>query len=303
MKLRELSSLRILSSHENIVQLHELIREDDSLLYFVFEYLPNGDLYSLMNQVRNDLLRGIQNTRLSIPRIQNMMRQILIGLHHIHSLGFSHRDIKPENILIDGDVCKIADFGLARQIGQCPNEGSLTEYISTRWYRSPEILLRDSNYSTPVDIFAVGCVMAEMMTLRPLFQGKNEVEQISLIFQMLGTPSQNHWPKGMSLIQNLNLAVLFHSSTPSSHEQRIRENLEISIPNASPESLDIIQKMIELDPSRRFSAKELLHEPFFSINPISVRHTVSKSLQPRYKTEHEGFPRFSPKSAATDAIW
>jgi MAK-like kinase len=300
--LRELSSLRVLSSHENIVQLYELIREDDSLLYFVFEYLPNGDLYNLMNQVRNDLHRGIQNTRLSIPRIQNMMRQILIGLHHIHCLGFTHRDIKPENILLDGDVCKIADFGLARQIGQFPNEGSLTEYISTRWYRSPEILLRDSNYSSPIDIFAVGCVMAEMMTLRPLFPGKNEVEQISLIFQMLGTPNQYHWPNGVSLLQNLNLALILPSTTSSFHEQRVRENLEINIPNASPESLDAIQKMIELDPSRRFTAKEILHEPFFSINPRSVRHTVSKSLQPIYKTEHEGFPRFSPRSAATGAI-
>ena len=92
----------------------------------------------------------------------------------MHAQGYMHRDIKPDNMLIAGEDCKLADFGLCREISNFG--GPLTEYVSTRWYRSPEILLKVPNYGPPSDIFAVGCVMAELFLMRPLFPGANEID-------------------------------------------------------------------------------------------------------------------------------
>lgn len=116
------------------------------------------------------------------------MYQILQGLNFMHKHGFFHRDIKPENLLCNGpELIKIADFGLAREIRSRP---PYTDYVSTRWYRAPEVLLRSTNYSSPVDIWAVGCIMAELYTLQPLFPGRSEVDQIFRICSILGTPDK-----------------------------------------------------------------------------------------------------------------
>ena len=291
--------------HANIVQLEELIREDDSSLYFVFEYMQDGDLYDLMKQVSRDRSQGIPNSSLDFHRIKRIAKQVLSALDHIHSFGYSHRDIKPENILLDGNTCKIADFGLSRQMKKSPYEASLTEYISTRWYRSPEILLRDSNYSTPIDIFAFGCVMAEMVTLKPLFPGKNEIDQIHKIVQILGAPSLSHWPNGMKLIQELNIGSLlpiisFHADDPFITRQNVRKNLEFAIPSAPPEFISITHQMLHLDPRNRPTAGEILNAGFFSQPPS--RETFSIQSNARISATKEQFDvrhRFSPQSTAT----
>ena len=97
----------------------------------------------------------------------------MVGLAYMHKHGFFHRDLKPENLLVKGDSVKIADFGLAREIRSRP---PFTDYVSTRWYRAPEILLRSTNYNSPVDMFACGAIMAELYLLRPLFPGNNETD-------------------------------------------------------------------------------------------------------------------------------
>ena len=130
--LREVQSLRVLS-HPNLASLNEVIREKDGSLYFVFEYMEGGSLYEVMKRCIGDGKQ--QPQRLSHLVIQSYLRQILDGLSYIHSRQFVHRDIKPENILVHGNMSqiKIADFGLARQVGQVSSP--LTYYISTRWYR------------------------------------------------------------------------------------------------------------------------------------------------------------------------
>ncbi|GAA6111904.1 serine/threonine-protein kinase ICK-like isoform X1 [Tachysurus ichikawai] len=116
------------------------------------------------------------------------MYQILQGLAFIHKHGFFHRDMKPENLLCMGpDLVKIADFGLAREIRSCP---PYTGYVSTRWYRAPEVLLNSTRYSSPIDQWAVGCIMAELYKLRPLFPGSSEIDTIFKICHVLGTPKQ-----------------------------------------------------------------------------------------------------------------
>ncbi|PWA25849.1 hypothetical protein CCH79_00001575, partial [Gambusia affinis] len=176
MNLREVKSLKKLN-HANVIKLKEVIRENDHL-YFIFEYMKEN-LYQLMKD----------RTRL-FPEsaVRNIMFQILQGLAFIHKHGFFHRDMKPENLLCMGpELVKIGDFGLAREIRSRP---PYTDYVSTRWYRAPEVLLRSTSYNSPIDQWAVGCIMAELYTLRPLFPGSSEVDTIFKICQVLGTPKK-----------------------------------------------------------------------------------------------------------------
>lgn len=114
--------------------------------------------------------------------------KIFQGLAFMHRHGFFHRDMKPENLLCSGpELVKIADFGLARETRSRP---PYTDYVSTRWYRAPEVLLHSINYNTPIDLWAVGCIMAELYTFRPLFPGTSEIDQIFKICSVLGTPEK-----------------------------------------------------------------------------------------------------------------
>ena len=140
-KLREVRALKKLS-HPYIVKLKEVIRENDEL-FFVFEYMEQN-VYQLIKD-RTKLL--------SESRIRGLMYQVLVGLAFMHKHGYFHRDMKPENLLVTGDVCKLADFGLARDIRSKP---PYTDYVSTRWYRAPEVLLRSISYNSPIDVWA-GC--------------------------------------------------------------------------------------------------------------------------------------------------
>lgn len=122
------------------------------------------------------------------PVIRSILYQIFQGLNYMHKHGFFHRDIKPENLLCNGpELVKIADFGLARELRSRP---PYTDYVSTRWYRAPEVLLRSTNYSSPIDLWAVGCIVSELYTLQPLFPGRSEIDQIFRICSVLGTPDK-----------------------------------------------------------------------------------------------------------------
>jgi len=157
MQLREIRSLKRLN-HSNIVKLKEVIRESN-LLYFVFEYLDQN-----VYQLTKDRTKYLPEAK-----IRNIMFQIFQGLAHMHKFGYFHRDMKPENLLITNDgIVKLADFGLAREIRSRP---PFTDYVSTRWYRAPEVLLRSLNYNSPIDVWACGAIMAELYTFRPLFSG------------------------------------------------------------------------------------------------------------------------------------
>lgn len=132
------------------------------------------------------------------------MFQCLSAVDYVHRYGFAHRDLKPENFLVkqlgsndelrQDVLIKLADFGLAREMRN--NKNPLTEYISTRWYRAPELLLMSGNYTQSIDIFALGCIMAEMYLSRPLFPSHTESGQLMTIMSVLGTPSIQDWPEG-----------------------------------------------------------------------------------------------------------
>lgn len=146
--LREVKSLRKLN-HQNIIKLKEALRENDEL-FLIFEY-ADKNVFKMYEAVKN------QGSRLPESTIKRLVYETCSGLAYMHKHGFFHRDMKPENLLLNSkDVLKIADFGLAREVRSQP---PYTDYVSTRWYRAPEILLRSTSYNSAVDIFAVGCIM------------------------------------------------------------------------------------------------------------------------------------------------
>jgi len=247
-QMKEIKSLRIMK-HENVVQLHQFFRLEEHL-YMVFELL-NGSLYKTMKE---------HDGPFSEPEIRYIISQVLKGLAYVHKCGFFHRDMKPENLLWGGDLLKIADFGLAREIRSRP---PYTEYISTRWYRAPEIVLRHEFYNSPVDIWAVGAIMAELYTLKPLFQGSSETDQLFKICSVLGTPNQNNWPDGAILAGRLNIRLPQFVSTP----------LASILPSASPEAIDLLSSILQYDPSLRPSASKALKHPFFSGPMQPIRKT------------------------------
>lgn len=244
MNLREVKSLKKLN-HANVIKLKEVIRENDHL-YFVFEYMKEN-LYQLMKD-RNKLFPE--------SVIRNIMYQILQGLAFIHKHGFFHRDMKPENLLCMGpELVKIADFGLARELRSQP---PYTDYVSTRWYRAPEVLLRSSVYSSPIDIWAVGSIMAELYTLRPLFPGTSEVDEIFKICQVLGTPKKSDWPEGYQLAAAMNFRF----------PQCVPINLKTLIPNASNEAIQFMEDMLKWDPKKRPTASQALKYPYFQVGQV-----------------------------------
>ncbi|CAB4057169.1 ICK [Lepeophtheirus salmonis] len=249
MNLREVKSLKKLS-HNNVVKLKEVIRENDTL-YFVFEYMKEN-LYQLMKERydHGDKIFPEYN-------IRNMIYQVLQGLAFMHKHGYFHRDMKPENLLCTGpDVVKIADFGLAREIRSQP---PYTDYVSTRWYRAPEVLLRSTQYSAPIDIWAVGCIMAELYTFRPLFPGNSEIDEIFKICSVLGTPDKRDWSDGYKLANEMNFKYPAFAPTP----------LSSIVPNASKEAIDLMTDMLRWNPAKRPSASTSLRYPYFTqhINP------------------------------------
>lgn len=245
MALREIKSLRKLN-HKNIVKLKEVIRANDDL-YFVFEYLDQN-VYQLIKDKTTDLPES---------QIKSIIYQTLEGLAYMHKHGFFHRDLKPENLLASGEIVKIADFGLAREIRSRP---PFTDYVSTRWYRAPEILLRSTSYNSPIDIFAMGAIMAELYMLRPLFPGQNETDQIYKTCAVLGSPSKTDWPEGYKLASQIGF----------SFPKFVATSLKTIIPNASDEAIDLMEKMMQYDPQKRPTASQCLEHEYFKdfVSPV-----------------------------------
>ena len=249
-ELRECKSLQRLNKasynekgKDNIIKLKRIIFINKTgVLNLVFEFMEK-DLLILM--------KSFEPKWLPENKIKDIVYQTLLGLSYMHKYGFFHRDLKPENLLLVGDNVKIADFGLAREIRSIP---PYTEYVSTRYYRAPECILKSTNYNSPIDIWALGCVMAEMyLHPRPLFYGANEKEVLFRICSILGTPTYDMWPDG---IQQANFIGF---KFPNNN----KVDLAKIIPNASEDAIDLMNQMIKWDPNRRATASNLLKHKFF----------------------------------------
>lgn len=241
LKLREIDSLRKLI-HPNIIKLKEVIRENDEL-HLIFEFM-DGNLYETMKA------QIAQGKPFPEQKVRNFMYQTMQGLSHVHKHGFFHRDLKPENLLVRGESVKLADFGLAREIRALP---PFTDYVSTRWYRAPEVLLRNLSYNSPLDMWAAGAIMAELYSLRPLFPGASENDQIFKICTVLGTPTTTNWAEGIKLAKQLGVRL----------PQCVPTELAQLVPNASAEAINLMNGMMQWDPNRRVSAPVSLRHPYF----------------------------------------
>ncbi|KOO26533.1 long flagella protein [Chrysochromulina tobinii] len=240
--LREIQALRRLSPHPGVIKLCEVLYDQPTRrLALVFE---------LMDMNIYELIRG-RRQYLAETRIKIYMYQLLKSMDHMHRNGIFHRDIKPENILITDDELKLADFGSCRGIY---SKQPYTEYISTRWYRAPECLLTDGFYNYKMDMWGVGCVFFEVLSLYPLFPGTNELDQVQKIHAILGTPPAETLAK---LKKHSNSHIDFNfphkEATP----------LARLIPHCSAECVDVIVKLLAYDPDDRMSARQAVKHPYF----------------------------------------
>lgn len=239
--LREVQALRRLSPHAHVIKLIEIIFEKATgTLALVFE-LMEMNLY--------ELIKG-RRTYLPERLLKTIMWQLLKATDHMHRNGIFHRDIKPENVLIRDERVKLCDFGSCRGIR---SKQPFTEYISTRWYRAPECLLTDGYYNYKMDIWGVGCVWFEILSLFPLFPGTNELDQIQRIHNVLGTPPREVLAKMRRHSSHMNFQF----------PERVGTGLDRLLPNANPEAMELISRMLAYNPDDRITARAALLHPYF----------------------------------------
>jgi len=244
--IREISILKELQD-PNIVRLHDVVHTDKKLT-LVFEFCDH-DLKKFLDA----------KEKLDMPTLKSFLYQLLRGIAFCHDRRVLHRDLKPQNLLInkDGEL-KLADFGLARAFG-IPVR-SYTHEVVTLWYRAPDVLMGSRKYSTPVDIWSVGCIFGEMITGRPLFPGSSEQDQLLRIFKLLGTPTPESWP-GVTELPDYKTDFPIYP----------RQDLSMVIPDLDASGTELLSSMLQYDPARRVSAKAAMSHPFFNDLPATIR--------------------------------
>jgi len=249
---REISLLKQLT-HENIIKLVDLFCS------------PQGDMYIITEAMDCDLgriLSGDPGTfELLAAHVKWIMYQLLRGLRYLHSGGVLHRDLKPNNLLVNKNCdLKICDFGLARGVDDSKTQ-QLTEYVVTRWYRAPELLVENDTYDEGIDIWSVGCILAEFLGRKAIFPGRDYLQQLRLIIETLGPPSASD----LSVIQNPQ-AVEYIKRLPN----RAAVPFSTIYPNASAPAVDLLSKMLVFDPRKRISAaKALEHEYLLALHNVN----------------------------------
>jgi len=251
--LREMKICRHLRGHENIVKLlHVLPQHKEGPLdesYLIFEYMESdlgkfirtGAMAEFPLDHQRALTRGF-------------LYQMLRGMKYVHSAGIMHRDIKPSNLLInnEGDL-KVADFGLA--IGAAGKSHQLISYVVTRWYRAPELLLDKKNYQPAVDLWSIGCILAEMLGCKPLFRGSSSRHQLHLILSVLGKPTSED---------------VASTANPRYHDMLNKMEARKAVPwsklyqNAPPDALDLLEKLLSFNPEKRPTCEEALAHPYLA---------------------------------------
>ncbi|KAJ8110851.1 hypothetical protein OPT61_g6406 [Boeremia exigua] len=196
---------------------------------------------------------------LTDAHFQSFIYQILCGLKYIHSANVLHRDLKPGNLLVNADCeLKICDFGLARGFSMDPEEnaGYMTEYVATRWYRAPEIMLSFQSYTKAIDVWSVGCILAELLGGKPFFKGRDYVDQLNQILHYLGTPNEETLsrigsPRAQDYVRNLPRMqkIPFHTLFRA----------------ANPDALDLLDRLLAFDPSSRISVETALEHRYLQI--------------------------------------
>jgi len=240
---RELRMLKHMK-HENIIELLDCFTPVNTIEDF-------SEVYMVTPLMDLDLNNIIKIQKLTDDQVKFIIYQIMRGLKYIHSAGIIHRDLKPSNMAVNEDCdLKILDFGLAR-----PTDAEMTGYVATRWYRAPEIMLNWMHYTQTVDIWSVGCIMAELLTGRPLFPGDDQIDQITKVLNICGTPTNETLNKITS-----EEAILYIRSLPNME----KKDFQTVFPGANPQAIDLLEKMLEVDADKRIRAEQTLSHPYLA---------------------------------------
>ncbi|XP_012558761.1 cyclin-dependent kinase 10 isoform X1 [Hydra vulgaris] len=261
--LREINLLMRIK-HKNIVKLKEVVvGRPLEYIFLVMEYCEH-DLAGLLDNML---------TPFTESQVKCLLIQLLLGTEYLHNNFIIHRDIKMSNLLMTNNgTLKIADFGLARTFGK---SGKLmTPVVVTLWYRSPELLLGSRLHSPKVDIWAIGCVMGELLLCKPLMPGKSEINQMQLIIDLLGSPNEKIWPGFVNLPGAKNFQF----------KHQPYNNVKQRFPWLSSSGVSLMNSMFTFDPEQRISAQDCLESSYFKDKPLPIE----KSLMPTFP-EHRNF--------------
>ncbi|KAI3934751.1 hypothetical protein MKW92_052282 [Papaver armeniacum] len=278
LELPEVKALIKLYGDSNIIRLRKVVHQNNKL-YLVFDFVESN-LHRLMHDKINLC----------------WSRQILLALTLMHRPGgYIHRDLKPDNLLVTkgGELIKIADFGQARQID---SKSPCEDYVTTRWYRAPEVLLGSVSYTSAVDMWAVGAIMAELYLFRPLFPGLDRADQLYKICSVIGSPTYESWAEGIQL------ANWCGYKFPRVHPYGI----STMISSASHEAIDLIKSLCSWDPKMRPTAMEALQHPYFAPDmcalpetTTSAKNITSEDLLKSYQFG-AALPRLFPRDSSSN---
>lgn len=245
--LREMKLLSHFRGHKNITCLYDMDIVNNEV--YLYEELMDCDMHQIIRSQQP----------LTDAHYQSFIYQLLVGLKYIHSANVLHRDLKPGNLLVNADCeLKICDFGLARGYSNDPQRdaGFMTEYVATRWYRAPEIMLSFRGYTKAIDVWSVGCILAELLLGKPFFKGQDYVNQLCLILEFLGTPSEETLQRiGSQRAQDFVRSLPKFQKIPFSQV----------FTTANPEALDLLERMLTFDPADRITVDEALAHPYLRI--------------------------------------
>ncbi|CAG8484783.1 9860_t:CDS:10 [Paraglomus occultum] len=249
--LREVKLLQHFRGHKNITCLYDMdiIDPYNYNEVYLYEELMEADLHAIIRS----------GQPLTDAHYQSFVYQILCGLKYIHSANVLHRDLKPGNLLVNADCeLKICDFGLARGFSENPeaDSGFMTEYVATRWYRAPEIMLSFQSYTKAIDLWSVGCILAELLGGLPLFKGRDFVDQLNKILQTLGTPNETT----LQRIGGARAQDYIRSLPPMA-----KRPFQQMYPNANPLAIDLLERLLSFDPSERITVEEALEHPYLAV--------------------------------------
>ncbi|KAI8871524.1 Pkinase-domain-containing protein [Ramicandelaber brevisporus] len=286
--IREIKLLRALN-HPNIVPLVDMAvkpfdpeKRREASLYLVFPYLEH-DLTGLLRNESVNITAGL---------IKLYMRQLLNGIGYLHSQGVLHRDIKASNLLIDNrGVLRIADFGLARLYSPA-DVRPLTQCVVTRWYRPPELFMGARTYTGAIDMWGVGCVFGEMLTRRPILQGESEIKQAFKIFDLCGMPTNTVWPGYLDLPDS-NIVKQYADTTGVTS---YRPDLHNRFKDYSKEAVELLNKLLKLDPADRITAEKALEDEYF----MKGEQAIEIGQVPLFPSSHE-YDKMKKKDQAVAA--
>ncbi|XP_008544096.1 MAPK/MAK/MRK overlapping kinase [Microplitis demolitor] len=258
-KLKKIfTSMNEMLESPEVIVMRKITRHPNILHMIESHYNPMTGkvilIFELMDMSLYDLIKSRKSRVMSEQKIRFYLYQLLKGLEHLHKNGIFHRDIKPENILVKGDLVKLGDLGSIRGIYSKP---PYTEYISTRWYRSPECLLTNGFYGPKMDVWAIGCVFYELLSLKPLFPGSNEIDQIAKIHAVLGTPHARIIAKFRRLNKSRDSEYSFPNKGTGSGFTSL-------LPHVSETGKELLRLMLIYDPENRSNVKRLLEHRYFN---------------------------------------